>query len=136
MSFPSGKREIPAALRQENKRMLDKTIRQLERERQGLKTQQMKLTDEIKKSAKQGEMRAVIVMAEDLIKTRHHLSDVRKLKASLRTQEIKIETSNVGCNEKRYRGREDNNNQEGEPAITTENHARIREAKREDGMNK
>ncbi|KAL6496843.1 hypothetical protein OROGR_028772 [Orobanche gracilis] len=115
--------------------MLDKTIRQLERERQGLKTQQMKLTDEIKKSTKQGEMRAVIVMAEDLIKTRHHLSDVRKLKASLRTQ-IKIETSNVGCNERRYRGREDNNNQEGEPAITTENHAIIREAKREDGMNK
>ncbi|KAL6534568.1 hypothetical protein OROGR_013243 [Orobanche gracilis] len=89
MSFPSGKREIPAALRRENKRMLDKTIRQLERERQGLKTQQMKLTDEIKKSAKQGEMRAVIVMAEDLIKTRHHLSDVHMLKASLRTQRSK-----------------------------------------------
>ncbi|KAL6562801.1 hypothetical protein OROHE_005388 [Orobanche hederae] len=84
MSFPSGERKIPAELRQENKRMVDKSIRQIQRERKGLKTQQMKLTDEIKKSAKQGEMRAVIVMAQDLIRTRHHLGDLCKLNAGLR----------------------------------------------------
>lgn len=36
--------------------MLDKSIREIERERQGLQTQEKKLIAEIKKSAKQGQM--------------------------------------------------------------------------------
>lgn len=36
--------------------MLDKSIREIERERQGLQTQEKKLITEIKKSAKQGQM--------------------------------------------------------------------------------
>lgn len=43
-------------LLRENKRMLDKSIREIERERQGLQTQEKKLISEIKKSAKQGQM--------------------------------------------------------------------------------
>lgn len=45
-----------AELLRENKRMLDKSIREIERERQGLQTQEKKLIAEIKKSAKQGQM--------------------------------------------------------------------------------
>lgn len=45
-----------AELLRENKRMLDKSIREIERERQGLQTQEKKLIVEIKKSAKQGQM--------------------------------------------------------------------------------
>lgn len=45
-----------AELLRENKRMLDKSIREIERERQGLQTQEKKLITEIKKSAKQGQM--------------------------------------------------------------------------------
>lgn len=36
--------------------MLDKSIREIERERQGLQTQEKKLIAEIKKVAKQGQM--------------------------------------------------------------------------------
>lgn len=36
--------------------MLDKSIREIERERQGLQTQEKKLIAEIKKTAKQGQM--------------------------------------------------------------------------------
>ena len=36
--------------------MLDRSIREIERERQGLQTQEKKLIVEIKKSAKQGQM--------------------------------------------------------------------------------
>ena len=36
--------------------MLDKSIREIERERQGLQTQEKKLIAEIKKSANQGQM--------------------------------------------------------------------------------
>lgn len=43
-------------LLRENKRMIDKSIREIERERQGLQTQEKKLIAEIKKSAKQGQM--------------------------------------------------------------------------------
>lgn len=43
-------------LLRENKRMLDKSIREIERERQGLQTQEKKLIAEIKKVAKQGQM--------------------------------------------------------------------------------
>ncbi len=43
-------------LLRENKRMLDKSIREIERERQGLQAQEKKLIAEIKKSAKQGQM--------------------------------------------------------------------------------
>jgi hypothetical protein len=45
-----------AELLRENKRMLDKSIREIERERQGLQTQEKKLISEIKKVAKQGQM--------------------------------------------------------------------------------
>ena len=45
-----------AELLRENKRTLDKAIRELDRERMGLQTQEKKLIAEIKKTAKQGQM--------------------------------------------------------------------------------
>ena len=52
-----------AELLRENKRMIDKSIREIERERQGLQTQEKKLIVEIKKNAKQGQMVSLIVLA-------------------------------------------------------------------------
>lgn len=43
-------------LLRENKRTLDKAIRELDRERTGLQNQEKKLIAEIKKMAKQGQM--------------------------------------------------------------------------------
>lgn len=45
-----------AELLRENKRTLDKAIRELDRERTALQTQEKKLIAEIKKTAKQGQM--------------------------------------------------------------------------------
>ena len=47
---------VVAELLRENKRMIEKSIREIERERQGLQTQEKKLIVEIKKNAKQGQM--------------------------------------------------------------------------------
>lgn len=47
---------LPAELLRENKRMLDKAIRDLDRERVGLQGQEKKLIVEIKKMAKQNQM--------------------------------------------------------------------------------
>ncbi|KAH1240534.1 Vacuolar protein sorting-associated protein 2 1 [Glycine max] len=52
--------------------MLDKSIREIERERLGLQNQK-KLIVEIKKNAKQAQMGAVRMMAKDLIRTRHQI---------------------------------------------------------------
>ncbi|KAL3642913.1 hypothetical protein CASFOL_013728 [Castilleja foliolosa] len=120
MSFLFGKRKTPAELLRENKRMLDKSIREIERERQGLQTQEKKLIAEIKKSAKQGQMEissgsfkfllpapadfiqlitclirhcgAVKVMAKDLIRTRHQVEKFYKLKSQLQGVSLRIQT--------------------------------------------
>ncbi|KAK7411885.1 hypothetical protein VNO78_03328 [Psophocarpus tetragonolobus] len=92
MSFIFGKRKTPAELLRENKRMLDKSIREIERERQGLQAQEKKLISEIKKSAKQGQMGAVRVMAKDLVRTRHQVEKFYKLKSQLQGVSLRIQT--------------------------------------------
>ncbi|KAK1264519.1 hypothetical protein QJS04_geneDACA011238 [Acorus gramineus] len=91
MSFLFGKRKTPAELLRENKRMLDKSIREIERERQGLQSQEKKLIMEIKKTAKQGQMGAVKVMAKDLIRTRHQITKFYALKSQLQGVSLRIQ---------------------------------------------
>ncbi|KAL5991982.1 hypothetical protein ACLOJK_012894 [Asimina triloba] len=83
---------VVCQLLRENKRMLDKSIREIERERQGLQTQEKKLIAEIKKSAKQGQMGAVRVMAKDLIRTRHQITKFYALKSQLQGVSLRIQT--------------------------------------------
>ncbi|MBA0756878.1 hypothetical protein Gotri_020019 [Gossypium trilobum] len=71
--------------------MLDKSIREIERERQGLQNQEKKLIAEIKKTAKQGQMGAVKVMAKDLIRTRHQIEKFYKLKSQLQGVSLRIQ---------------------------------------------
>ncbi|XP_072998170.1 vacuolar protein sorting-associated protein 2 homolog 1-like [Typha latifolia] len=92
MSFLFGSRKTPAELLRENKRMLDKSIREIERERQGLQTQEKKLIAEIKKTAKQGQMAAVKVMAKDLIRTRHQITKFYALKSQLQGVSLRVQT--------------------------------------------
>lgn len=51
-----GKKKTPAEMLRENKRMLDRAIRELDRERMGLQNQEKKTVAEIKKMAKEGQM--------------------------------------------------------------------------------
>ncbi|KAM0948269.1 putative Snf7 family protein [Dioscorea sansibarensis] len=92
MSFLFGNRKTPAELLRENKRMLDRSIRDIERERQGLQAQEKKLIVEIKKTAKQGQMGAVKVMAKDLIRTRHQITKFYALKSQLQGVSLRIQT--------------------------------------------
>ncbi|KAJ4783069.1 Charged multivesicular body protein 2a [Rhynchospora pubera] len=92
MSFLFGKKKTPAELLRENKRMLDRSIREIERERQGLQAQEKKLITEIKKTAKEGQMGAVKVMAKDLIRTRHQITKFYALKSQLQGVSLRIQT--------------------------------------------
>ncbi|CAI5959041.1 unnamed protein product [Closterium sp. NIES-65] len=81
-----------AEVLRENKRMLDRSIRELDRERAQLQQQEKKLVADIKKSAKQGQMGAVRVMAKDLIRTRHQITKFYGLKSQLQGVSLRIQT--------------------------------------------
>ncbi|CAD7694980.1 unnamed protein product [Ostreobium quekettii] len=92
MSFLFGKKKSPAELLRENKRNLDKAIRELDRERQALQNQEKKLIAEIKKTAKQGQMEAVKVMAKSLVRNRHAVTNMFGLKSQLQAVSLRIQT--------------------------------------------
>ncbi len=48
----------------ENKRMINRAVRELDREKLGLEREEKRLTIEIKKAAKEGQMGAVKIMAK------------------------------------------------------------------------
>ena len=58
----------------ENKRSINRAVRELDRERAGLEREEKRLTMEIKKSAKENQMPAVKIMAKDLVRTRQHIN--------------------------------------------------------------
>ncbi|KAL6776337.1 hypothetical protein ACKKBG_A20725 [Auxenochlorella protothecoides x Auxenochlorella symbiontica] len=87
-----GKRKTAAELLRENKRLLDRSIRELDRERTGLQNQEKKLVMEIKKMAKEGQMDAVKVMAKSLVRNRHAVNKMFALKSQLQAVSLRIAT--------------------------------------------
>lgn len=122
MSFFFGKKKTPAELLRENKRMIDKSIRELDRERTQLQNQvsntfvaarvavslthttsgvrlcvaavaqEKKLITEIKQMAKKNQMGAVKVMAKDLVRTRHSITKFYALRSQLQGVSLRIQT--------------------------------------------
>lgn len=68
----------------ENKRGLDRSIRSLDRERAGLERQEKQLIAEIKKNARDNQMKSVKIMAKDLVRIRKHQEKFINLTAQLR----------------------------------------------------
>ena len=56
MEWLFGKKKTPAQMLRENKRLLEKTMRNLDRERVKMEQQEKKLIVDIKKMAKEGQM--------------------------------------------------------------------------------
>lgn len=82
---------LPEALR-ENKRLLDKAIRELDRERAQLQQQEKRIVADIRKTAKQNQMGAVKVMAKSLIRTRHSITKFYALRSQLQAVSLRIQT--------------------------------------------
>lgn len=87
-----GKKKTPQEVIRENKRMLDKSIRELDRERGQLQAQEKKLIVEMKKSAKANQIGAMKVMAKDLIRTRHSVVKFQGLKSQLQGVSLRMQT--------------------------------------------
>ena len=70
MEWAFGKRMTPQERLRKHQRALQKTERELEREGVKLENQEKKLIQDIKKSAKNGQMGACKIQAKDLVRTR------------------------------------------------------------------
>jgi charged multivesicular body protein 2A len=76
----------PAERLRKHQRALEKTQRELDRERVKLENQERKLVQDIKKSAKNGQIGACKIQAKDLVRTRRYGLEERDPKLPARTE--------------------------------------------------
>jgi len=87
-----GKRKTPEEMLRQNQRALNKAMRDLDRERVKMESQEKKVIADIKKMAKQGQMDAVKIMAKDLVRTRRYVKKFILMKANIQAVSLKITT--------------------------------------------
>lgn len=76
----------------ESKRMINRSIRELDRERTKLQNQERKLITEIKKLAKAGQMGSVKVLAKDLVRARRNVTKFYEMRSQLQAVELRLQT--------------------------------------------
>ncbi len=67
-------KKTPKELARENKRIVERAVRQIERERGKLEGNEKKILEEIKKLAKKNQHGPAKAMSKDLIRTRNQVS--------------------------------------------------------------
>lgn len=92
MEFFFGRRKTPDEILRENKRAIDRAIRDLEREKGRMEQQEVKLANEIRKSARANEMDSVKIMAKDLVRTKGQIKKFNIMKANLQAISLKTAT--------------------------------------------
>eukprot|EP00580_Thalassiosira_gravida_P004272 CAMPEP_0201624754 /NCGR_PEP_ID=MMETSP0493-20130528/819_1 /ASSEMBLY_ACC=CAM_ASM_000838 /TAXON_ID=420259 /ORGANISM="Thalassiosira gravida, Strain GMp14c1" /LENGTH=210 /DNA_ID=CAMNT_0048094635 /DNA_START=300 /DNA_END=928 /DNA_ORIENTATION=- len=76
----------------ENKRMITRAIRELDRETRSLEREEKRLTIEIKKMARENQMKAVKIMARDLVRTRQYVTKFIEMRSQLQGCALKLQT--------------------------------------------
>eukprot|EP01063_Lacrimia_lanifica_P015349 TRINITY_DN22144_c0_g1_i1.p1 TRINITY_DN22144_c0_g1~~TRINITY_DN22144_c0_g1_i1.p1 ORF type:complete len:212 (+),score=111.21 TRINITY_DN22144_c0_g1_i1:68-703(+) len=89
-----GKKETPEEKMRKCKRSLDKTIREIDRERTKMQNQEKKLTAELRKLAKNGQSDAMRIMARDLVRTRKYCTTFYKTRAQMQALSLRLQTLN------------------------------------------
>lgn len=87
-----GKEKPLKEVLRENKRMITRAIRELDRERTALEREEKRLTIDIKKAAKENQMNAVKIMAKDLVRTRAHVTKFIEMRSHLQSCGLKLQT--------------------------------------------
>ncbi|OQS05895.1 charged multivesicular body protein 2a [Thraustotheca clavata] len=77
----------------ENKREINRAIRDLDRERTNLQMAEKKLIIEIKKMAKENQIASVKIMAKDLVRTRQHITKFYTMRSQLQAVSLRMETA-------------------------------------------
>jgi len=92
MEWLFGKRMTPEEIIKEHQRTIQKSIREIERERKRLEASEAKVIADIKKAARDGQMGAARIMAKDLVRTRQHVQKMYKMKTQLQAVALRIQT--------------------------------------------
>ena len=82
----------PAERLRKHQRALEKTQRELDRERVKLENQEKKLVQDIKKSAKAGQMGPLKIQAKDLVRTRRYIQKFYQMRTQLQAISLRIQT--------------------------------------------
>ena len=85
-------KKTPEETMKEYKRSLDKTVRDLEKERTKLLSQEKKLMSEMRKMAKNDQMDSVKIMAKDLVRTRKYASKFYRMKTQVQAVSLRLQT--------------------------------------------
>jgi charged multivesicular body protein 2A len=81
----------PAERLRKHQRALEKTQRELDRERVKLENQEKKLVQDIKKSAKNGQIGACKIQAKDLVRTRRYIAKFYQMRTQLQAISLRIQ---------------------------------------------
>mmetsp|Transcript_8006 Transcript_8006/g.12861 ORF Transcript_8006/g.12861 Transcript_8006/m.12861 type:complete len:214 (+) Transcript_8006:208-849(+) len=87
-----GPSKTPQEMLREYKRMVDRSVRELDRERAQMQNQEKKLISEIKKVAKEGQMGAAKIMAKDLVRTRAYITKFYNMRTQLQAVGLRLQT--------------------------------------------
>lgn len=94
----------PAERLRKHQRSLEKTQRELDRERVKLENQEKKLIQEIKKSAKAGQMGAAKIQAKDLVRTRRYVEKFYSMRTQLQAISLRIQVCTIHVTPRRKIG--------------------------------
>lgn len=93
MSFLFGARsKTPQEVLRENQRLLNRSIRDVDRERTTLETQEKQIVASIKKHAKIGQMSSVKILAKDLVRIRRHIDKFYEMRTHLQAVSMRLQT--------------------------------------------
>jgi len=87
-----GKEKPLKEVLRENKRMITRAVRELDREKLALEREEKRLTMEIKKAAKEQQMQSVKIMAKDLVRTRQYITKFIEMRSHLQGCALKLQT--------------------------------------------
>merc|ERR1712037_773482 len=128
MSFLFGKKKTPAQMMRENQRLLQRAMRDLDRERAAMEKQEQKIIADIKKMAKKNEMGTVKIMAKDLVRTRNTCKKFMLMRANIQgvteNDDDQISACHVRSHERRHT-RHGPYEQTNESSSNSKNHAAI-----------
>jgi len=85
-----GEKKSMREIIREQKRMVDRAVRALDRDRQSLQREEKKLITDIKKNAKENRIGPVKIMAKDLVRIRKHEEKFINLTAQLRAISLQM----------------------------------------------
>lgn len=91
MGFPFSKPTAAENLRR-SKREITRCIRELDREQARLECEEQRLTRDIRKVAKKGEMSSARIMAHDIVRIRRHQTRFYQMRSQLHAVSLKLET--------------------------------------------